>query len=92
MTNGDVFAQASIASAVIQVSGVAYFASSQNGAATGSVVMVDDWAGGTNYGWWNVSLNRSSGIVTAVYNDGDLGGSGTATFTFPSSGCSINNY
>jgi len=92
MTNGDVFAQSSIASAVIQVSGSAFYASSQNGAATGSVIMTDDWAGGVNYGWWNVSLNRSSGIVTAVYNDGDLGGSGTATFTFPSSGCSINNY
>lgn len=89
--SGDVYAAANVSAPSFQVGDSIYYAASQNGSATGSVIFTADFAT-SNYGWWNVSLNRSTLVVTAVYNDTDLGGQSPVTMNFNASACQSASY
>ena len=93
MASGDVMAEASIANGSGQTSGTSFYASAQNGSSTAPVTIRDDWSTPSdNYGWWSISVNRSTAIVSTVYQDVDLPTTATRTFTFPVSACTVNNY
>lgn len=92
LTSGDVFATANIAAAAFQISGTSYYSVDQVGSGNGSVIVTADAVTPNNFGWWSVELNRATLVVTAVYHDTDLGGSGLATVTFLPSACQSHSY
>lgn len=92
MASGDVFAEASIANASYQTSQSNYYAAKQNGSLNAAVVITDDWYSTASYGWWSISLDRSTLIPTAVFNDSSMPTSSTRTFTFPASSCTVQTY
>lgn len=92
LTNaGDVFATASIDTGAYQIGNSAFYSANQNGAQTGGVAFTADFAT-ANGGWWAVSLDRSTLVVTAVYTDSSLGGQSPVTMTFASSACQSHTY
>lgn len=88
---GDVYATASIIDEVAQISNTAFYASGQAGAQTASVMVVADFAGSANGGWWNVSLNRSTLVTSVVYTDSDLFSS-PVNMTFTPSACTVQSW
>lgn len=91
LTSGDVFAHASISGAAFEVGTSAYYSAQQNGAATARVIFTSDNLGAANAGWWDMALDRSTGIASIVYHDSDTAG-GTMTWTMPASACTVNDY
>jgi Collagen triple helix repeat (20 copies) len=87
LSGGAVFATASVISPDIQASGAQIFSATQNGYIDAPVVIFFDVQGAANSGWWRISLNRTTLVVTVIYNDSDLGGSGTRTWTSSPSIC-----
>ena len=64
-TSGDTFASASINDGTYGVSGSRLYASAQTGANVASVSVESDVISPfTNSGFWNVSVNRTTGIAT----------------------------
>ena len=90
---GDVMSTASVTPAIgsFQVSGTDFWASSQSGASTAPVFITADFAT-SNWGWWNISLNRSTLVTTAVYTDSTLGAQSPVTITFLSSACTLLSF
>jgi hypothetical protein len=52
--------------------------------------------GASDGGFWNVSLNRNTGVVSAAYIDADLeandSGISSETFLFLPGACSLSNF
>lgn len=92
MSSGDVYANAVIAGNSFQIQGTSFYSYMQNGATTGSVTVIADAYGNATSGFWNVSLDRSSLVVTAVYTDAELGVQSPVTNTFTSSACQSSTY
>lgn len=91
LTSGDLFVSAAIKSTYIQSSASAFYASTQNGATNGAVSINYDLVGGLNAGYWVVSLDRATLVVTVEYNDGDVSGS-KQTWTMAPDKCVVNDY
>lgn len=91
MASGDVFATANIAGSAYQIGSTAFYSSQQNGAATAAVGFLYDALGSANGGWWSVSINTSTLVVTVVYHDTDAIG-GTMTWTQPAANCQKFTY
>lgn len=89
--SGAVFAAGSIDSAGIQASAANIFAPQQVGYETAPVILVFDSAGAVNGGWWKLSLNRMSLVVTIEYNDTDVMG-GKRSWTMTPDKCVVNRY
>lgn len=89
--SGDVIAYAAVATSSIQVGATSFYASTQNGATTASVLFTADFAT-ANGGFWNISTNRSTLVVTAVYTDSSLGADSPVTMTFLPSSCALTNF
>lgn len=64
----------------LQVSAASIFAPTQVGWATAPVLLRFDDTGAANSGFWEISLNRETLVVTIDYNDLDLAG-GRRTWT-----------
>lgn len=88
---GDVFVDASIQDALIEVPGVAYFAAGQAGAATAPAIFAYDQAAPVNGGWWRIEMNRSTLVVTITYNDVDVSG-GSDSWTMLPAACITNTF
>lgn len=86
---GDVWANAEVgANGVDYTSSSRFYSSSQVGANTASVQISTDWyTPFNNGGWWNVSVNRNTGVASVNYND-----SVSEFWTFSASACTIQNY
>lgn len=85
---GDVMSTATVMplNGAFQVSGTNFYLQSQSGSATAPVVILADFAT-ANYGFWNISVNRSNLVTTAVYTDTTLAGQSPVTMTFLTSAC-----
>lgn len=90
--SGDVYTTAHIADDYAQVSGTAFYAQAQNGAATGKVEIIADRHGVDDQGTWEISLNRSSLITTVSYEDDSLNGGTPVVLNFTASACVQNNF
>ena len=89
--NGNVFTSANISGPSNQASGALTYAPTQNGYTTAPVTMTYDSAGTANGGWWQLSLNRVSLVVTIDYHDTDVDG-GLMTWTMTPDKCVVNTY
>jgi len=88
MTSGDVFIDGNIRGNAYQISGVSYYSSQQVGYATASVRILYDVVGSQNAGFFSLSLNRSSLIVSIDYTDND----GNLNWTMTPDKCVSNRY
>lgn len=72
--NGNVFATASILSAVSEGTGTALFSPAQNGYANAQVIFVYDTYGTPTGGYWTFSMNRDPAGVAITYTDAEVSG------------------
>lgn len=86
MLSNDVFSSATISWVNFDVSRSEYYASSQVGAQTASVLIGRDHSGLEAYGYWKIT---TAGIE---YHDSGLGGDGVATWSFTADHCTVNSY
>jgi hypothetical protein len=91
-SNGDVFVHGAIRDDRWEIGTTSYYAATQVGAATASIIFVDDELGANNVGYWIIALNRTSLVTTITYNDPDLGGTGTQAWTMAPADCVVNTY
>lgn len=91
LASGDVLANASIQGTSLQVSGSAFYASTQVGALTAVVQMTLDSFGASDSGWWTISTDRTTHITTLIYHDTDMTPP-TTTWTMQPSQCVVNTY
>lgn len=84
--SGDVYAYAAVSSSSITIGGTEFYSVTQVGSDTGAVLFIDDFAT-PNSGYWSISTNRTTLVVTAVYTDNSLAGQSPVTITFASSAC-----
>jgi hypothetical protein len=91
-SDGAIFANAYVGDTSFSTSGSAFFAPQQTGWNTAPVTFVYDVYGTADGGWWLISLDRSTLVVSITYNDTDLGGTGTSTWDWHPSQCTVNTY
>lgn len=89
--NNNVFVNATIADSVFETSATKLYAPSQNGWSNATVSMQHDAAPPANAGWWMLSLDRQTLVVTVVYNDADLVNGGLG-WTMTPDHCILNTY
>lgn len=92
MTNGDTFATAEVVDESFAVTSTRFYSAGQNGAADASVLVAADAVGPSNAGYWQVSVNRSTGVATVRYTDGDLGSPDYLEWQFQPSACTIQTW
>jgi hypothetical protein len=88
---GDVFVTGEVAGTTSQASSAKFYAASQTGAVLGAVIVVFDLSGSSNSGFWRLSLDRSTLVVSATYTDTDYAGGGQ-TWTMTPDDCTVNEY
>lgn len=91
LSSGDVLVYGSINDAYWQISGMAFYSSEDNGAASGGLSIANDLNGSANAGWWQIEINKTTLVVTIVYHDFDVPG-GEDTFTQSSTQCKRITY
>lgn len=91
-SGGDVYATASVADEQAQVSGTAFYAAGQAGSLTGKVSIVGDFDYTADFATWDISVNRSTMVTTAVYTDDSLGYQSPVTLNFTASACTQSNW
>ena len=89
--SGAVFASAYVSGPGIEASEAKIYAQSQVGWQTAPIIVVYDVYGTPNYGWWRVSLDRSTLVVTAEYNDNEYPG-GKGSWSMTPDKCVVNRY
>lgn len=89
--NGNVFVTANIADAAKSSSFSEYYAPTQNGFATAPINITLDEFAPNDSGWWSVSLDRSTLVVSIVYHDADVAGGGSS-WTLTPDKCVVNSY
>lgn len=87
---GDVYSTARIIDDLTQTTSTHFYADGQAGSTNASVIIVADYHGVANGGFWEVSLNRSTLITSIDYTDASLGG--TVSMSFSASACTIQNW
>lgn len=88
---GDVMATGSVATGGIQVGATSFYSVTQVGSLTGPVLFNADFAT-ANGGFWTISTNRTTLVVTAVYTDSSLGSESPVTMNFSPSACSAMTF
>jgi len=88
-SNNDLFATAGIYGASFEVSASTMYSEIQTGWDTAAVLLTYDLLGDYNWGWWEVSANRTTGVVTIKNYDTDATG-GSNSWTQDSSDCTMN--
>jgi hypothetical protein len=88
---GDVFVNASIKDALIEVPSATFYAAGQNGAALAAVIFEYDSAPPANGGTWMIELNRTTMVVSITYTDADVSG-GSDAWTMLPSACITNTF
>lgn len=91
MASGDVFVYASVSSAMLETGATSFYSYDQNGSLDAGVIFTADYLGTSNGGWWDLSLNRTTGVTLIEYNDSDASG-GQDTWTMPAAACIVNTY
>ena len=92
-SDNSVFAYGGIYGVGSQIGSSNYYASTQTGASTAAVLFTYDIIGSLNFGWWTISINRSTLAATILYTDSDVsGGSTTWTLASSSSNCVLNSF
>ena len=89
--NGNVFASGNVAGAASQSSTALVYAPTQNGYATAPIIVTLDASGPADFGWWRLSLNRTSLVVTIEYNDAGMTPP-KQTWTMTPDKCVVNTY
>ena len=87
-SSGDVMAVGSIMDARNEYSNSMFYSSKQVGSNTAAVYVTYDISGGDTYGYWRISLDRSTAITTIQYSDTTYNN----TWVMPSSSCLLHNY
>lgn len=90
-SSGYVFASAMVTGPAFQSSGAVFYAPTQAGWATAPVTIVFDVFGTANAGWWDISLNRQTLVVTAKYTDSEVSGGMNSWATTPDK-CVLNQF
>lgn len=85
------FASGEVKNFTLSSSGAKFYAPQQTGATTGSVIITLDAFGAATAGWWQLSLNRTTLVHTAQYNDLEMPGGGK-TYTMTPDKCVVNNF
>ena len=91
MKSGDVFAKAGVYGNGAEFGGSNFFSKAQVGALTAAVVFTYDYDSTANYGFWTLSLDRTSLVTTILYKDIDASG-GQTTWTMTPDKCVANTY
>ena len=86
--NEDIFIQGEIYGTLYEVADSIMYSKLQNGWTTAPIYINYDVSGSANYGYFVISLNRSTMVTTIVYTDSDVSG-GSTTWTLPSSNCTF---
>ena len=84
--NEDIFIQGEIYGVSYEVADSIMYSKLQNGWTTAPIYINYDVSGSANYGYFVISLNRSTMVTTIVYTDSDVSG-GSTTWVEPSSDC-----
>ena len=84
--NEDIFIQGEIYGVSYEVADSIMYSKLQNGWTTAPIYINYDVSGSANYGYFVISLNRSTMVTTIVYTDSDVSG-GSTTWSQPSSDC-----
>ena len=92
-SDGSVYAYGGIRGADSQIGRSTFYDSSQSGSSTAEVIFDWDLSGSDNWGYWKISVNRSTLVVTILYTDQDeTGGSTTWTLNSSSNNCVLNSF
>jgi hypothetical protein len=91
MASGDVFATASVSGGLNDISASAFYSAQQNGALDASVIVVSDYSGTANFGYWDIGLNRQTLVVTVTYNDVEVAG-GQQSWQMTPDKCTVNDF
>ena len=91
ISDNSVFVYGGIYGAEMQIGGSKFYDSSQSGASTAAIFIAYDLIGTSNWGYWRISVNRSTLVVTILYTDSDESG-GSTTWTFPNSICGLTSH
>ena len=87
--NGDLFIYGSIYGSSYEISATTMYSEIQTGWTTAPVFLTYDASGSANWGYWKISGNRTTGVVTILYTDSDVSG-GSTTWVQDSSECTLN--
>ena len=90
-SSGDIFVKGSVSSSSMEIGGSAFYSVNANGASTGPIIFTADYAT-ASWGYWNITLNRTTLILTATYTDSTLVGQSPVVVTFASSACTSVSY
>ena len=93
-SDGSVFVYGGIYTSDQLIGKSTFYDSSQSGATTAAVLLTYDLSGTDNWGYWSISVNRSTLVVTILYTDSNESG-GSTTWTLSSSSatnCVLNSY
>lgn len=91
-SSGDIYATANIIDQFAQVSGTAFYAAGEAGAASGAVLVTNDYHSTGNGGYWRVSLNRTTMVTSIVYTDSSLGVQSPVNLQFTAAACDVGNW
>jgi hypothetical protein len=72
--NGVVLASGGIADEAVETDSTAIYAPTQNGWQTAAVIVEHDAYAPVDGGWWTLTLDRSTLVVSIVYHDVDVAG------------------
>ena len=84
--NEDIFIQGEIYGVSYEVADSIMYSKLQNGWTTAPIYINYDVSGTANFGYFVISLNRSTMVTTIVYTDSDVSG-GSTSWSQPSSDC-----
>lgn len=88
LNSGDVFAEGSVRDGYWQVGSSNFYAATQNGAVTASVLFQYDLQGMATAGFWTLSLDRATLITTIDYQDAE----GPMAWTMTPDACQVQEY
>ena len=89
--SGDVFASAGIYGAAFQIGNSVFYSGRQKNSLTGPVLFTYDPDAKANGGYWMVSLDRKTLILTAAIADEDAPG-GSSSWSLTPDKCTVSNY
>lgn len=89
--NGNVFVTGSIRDGSVETSASNFYAPTQNGWVNGGVLVQHDAYATDNAGFWNLTLNRQTLVVSISYYDSQMVGGG-ATWTMTPNKCTVSTY
>lgn len=89
--NGNVFANGSISDANGEASNAMYYSPAESGYDSAQIVALLDEVPPSDGGYWIVTMDRTTLVVTATYHDADID-AGVMSWAFPAEHCTRNTY